>query len=68
MKEILTDHTAQTIATLLQGFEKEWKIDGKVFGATTDNVSNVVNAIVDHLNLTHMPCMGIPFNFLSERH
>ena len=31
-KEILTDHTAQTTATLLQGFEKEWKIDGKVFG------------------------------------
>ena len=26
--EILTDHTAQSIVSLLQAFEKEWKIDG----------------------------------------
>ena len=37
---------------------KEWKINGKVFAATTDNGSNVMNAIVDHLDLIHMPCIG----------
>jgi len=36
----------------------ECKIDDEVFAATTDNGSNVVNAIVDHFDLIHMPCIG----------
>ena len=43
--EIVTDHTAQSIAFLLQAFEEQWKIDGKDFAATTDNGSNVVNVM-----------------------
>ena len=57
-KEMLTDHRAHSIAEQLQTFISEWKIDTKVFGATTDNGSNIVNAIVDHLKLIHMPCIG----------
>ena len=56
-KEILTDHSAQSIAEILRTFIAEWNINFKVFGATTDNGSNVVNAIVD-LQLIHMPCIG----------
>jgi len=36
-------------------FEKEWKIDSKVFGPTIDNGSNVVHVIVDPI---HMPWIG----------
>ena len=45
-KEMLTDHSALSIAEQLQSFIREWKIDTKVFGATTDNGSNIVNVIV----------------------
>ena len=56
-KEILTDYSAQSIAEILQTFIAEWNNNFKVFGATTDNGSNVVNAVVD-LQLIHMPCIG----------
>ena len=56
-KEILTDHSAQSIAEILRTFIAEWNINFKVFWATTDNGSNVVNAVVD-LQLIHMPCIG----------
>ena len=39
---------------------KEWGLDGKVrvYGCTTDNVGNITNAIVDHLHLVHLLCVG----------
>ena len=55
---MLTDHSALSIAEQLRSFIKEWKIDTKVFVAITDNGSNIVHAIVEHLNLVHMPCIG----------
>jgi len=51
-------HVAQSIINLLQAFEKSERLISKVFGATTDNGSNVMNAIVDHHNLIHIPCIG----------
>ena len=38
--------------------KKEWKIDTILFGAITDNGSNIVKAIVGHLNLVQIPCIG----------
>ena len=43
---------------VLQEIFKEWKITGKVYGSTTDNGGNIVNACVDYLQLVHIPCIG----------
>ena len=57
-REISVDHSAVSLAKVLQEIFEEWKIDHKVYGATTDNDKNIVNACVDHLKLVHMPCIG----------
>ena len=45
------------IADILKSLLQEWKIEGKVSGATTDNGQNVVNAITQ-MGVFHLPCMG----------
>ena len=39
----------------------------KVFAATTDNGANIVNSIVDHLKLIHMPCIGHTFQLSIKK-
>ena len=36
---------------------EDWKITGKVFGGTTDNAQNIVNAI-GLLGMDHFPCIA----------
>ena len=66
-KEILTDHSVQSIVEILRTFIAEWNINFKVFGATTDDGSNVINAVVD-LQLIHMPCIGHTLQLSIKKH
>ena len=52
--EIPKDHTADAIQQVLSSMFEEWDISSKVFGATTDNGLNIVNAI-ELLSLEHSP-------------
>ena len=57
-REISVDHNVDFLAKVLQEIFEGWKIDHKVYGATTNNGKNMVNACVDHLKLVHMPYIG----------
>ena len=45
------DHNTDSLAKVLQEIFEEWKIDYKVYGATTNNGKNIVNGCVGHLKL-----------------
>ena len=51
------DHDAQSLQEVLSKMLLDWNIDNKVFGATTDNGRNIVNAI-GLLGLKHFPCVA----------
>ena len=59
-REVDESHNAETLAKVLSAAIKEWELDDKVkvYGCTTDNASNITNAVVDHLHLIHLPCVG----------
>lgn len=38
--------------------EKEWGLQCKAYGCTTDNASNITNAVVNHFQLVYLPCIG----------
>ena len=56
--EVEETHTAKNLAEELQAVLKEWGLESKAFGCTTDNASNITNAIEDHMSLVHLPCIG----------
>ena len=51
-------HTTKNLAKVLQQTIEEWELASKVYGFTTDNGRNMVNAVVDHLKVIHLPCIG----------
>ena len=55
--EVPKEHTADAIQQVLSSMFEEWNISSKVFGATTDNGQNIVNAI-ELLRLEHFPCLA----------
>jgi len=55
--EVPQDHTAESLQHVLQSMFQEWNIADKVFGGTTDNGQNIVNAI-GLLGLQHFPCLA----------
>ena len=66
-KEVAEDHNAESLASVLQNVFEDWKITGKVYGATTDNGGNIVNACINHLKLMHMPCVGHTLQLAVKR-
>ena len=66
-KEVAEDHNAESLASVLQNIFEDWKITGKVYGATTDNGGNIVNACVNHLKLMHMLCIGHTLQLAVKR-
>lgn len=34
---------------------KEWRLESKAYGCTTDNASNITNAIAKHMSLVYLP-------------
>ena len=55
--EISTDHSATSLEEVLSSLLCSWNISDKVCGATTDNASNMVNAI-GLLGIQHFPCVA----------
>ena len=59
-REVYESHNAENLAKDLSATIKEWELDDKVkvYGCMTDNAGNITNAIVHHLHLVHLPCVG----------
>jgi len=55
--EVPKEHTAASLQQVLSSMLNDWGISSKVFGATTDNGQNMVNAI-ELLGLDHFPCLA----------
>jgi len=55
--EVSQHHTAESLQHVLLSMYQEWNIVDKVFGGTTDNGQNIVNAI-GLLGLQHFPCLA----------
>jgi len=55
--EVPQDHTAESLQHVLLSMFQEWNIVDKVFGGTTDNGQNIVNAI-GLLGLQHFSCLA----------
>uniref|UniRef100_A0A1X7SLU2 DUF659 domain-containing protein n=1 Tax=Amphimedon queenslandica TaxID=400682 RepID=A0A1X7SLU2_AMPQE len=57
-QEVTTDHTSISIEAVLSSMLSSWNIRDKVCGATTDNASNMVNAIRILAGIQHFPCVA----------
>ena len=55
--EVPQDHNASSLTEVLDSMLKDWNISEKVCGGTTDNGSNIVNAI-GLLEIEHFPCFA----------
>ena len=66
-REVEERHTAENLAVELQAVLKEWGLECKAYGCTTDNASNITNAIENHMSLVHLPCIGHTLQLSIER-
>ena len=66
-KEVPEAHTAENLIEVLQQAIEEWELDSKVYGFTTDNKMNIVNAVVNHLRVIHLPCIGHTIQLAVEK-
>jgi len=59
-RKVDESHNAENLAKELSATIKEYGLDDKVrvYGCTTNNTGNITNAIVDHLHLVHLSCVG----------
>ena len=59
-KEVSESHTADVIASVLSESFQEWELrePEQVYAFCTDNGKNIVNAIINHLKVLHLPCIG----------
>ncbi len=57
-KEIPEAHTAVNLAEVLKSAFTEWSLSEKVYGFCTDNAQNIVNAVINNLQVLHLPCFG----------
>lgn len=55
-------HTGVHIKARLQEVFEEFKVAEKIAAVTTDNGSNVTNAVLQELGATHMPCVAHTIN------
>ena len=62
-------HNAVNLDKELSAAIEEWGLDGKVkvYGCTTDNAGNITNAVVDHLHLVHLSCVGHTLQLRVEK-
>ena len=66
-REISEAHTGKNLAEVLKQAIDDWKLTGKVYGFSTDNCKNIVNAAVEHLEVFHLPCIGHTFQLAVEK-
>uniref|UniRef100_A0A1X7VYX5 DUF659 domain-containing protein n=1 Tax=Amphimedon queenslandica TaxID=400682 RepID=A0A1X7VYX5_AMPQE len=57
-KEADSAHTAENLVLVLNESLSEWNLDEKVYAFSTDNGQNMVNAVVHHLKVLHIPCIS----------
>ncbi|XP_028296828.1 zinc finger BED domain-containing protein 4-like [Gouania willdenowi] len=62
---VLTDrHTSAHLASELKRVADEWGVSDKVVACVTDNASNIVAALRDHLHWDHIPCFAHVLNLV----
>lgn len=61
-KEIPQQHTGVNIATSLSECFEEWGIQNKIVTIVSDNGANVKNAVTEHLQIRHHPCVAHTLN------
>ena len=66
-KEIPENHTAVNLSEVLQNAIDDWELFTKVYGFGTNNCKKIVNAVVDHLQVVHMPCVGHTLQLSVEK-
>ena len=60
-------HNQCNLAEVLEQAIEEWELASKVYGFTTDNEMNMVNAVVNHLRVIHLPCIGHTIKLVVEK-
>ena len=60
-------HTAENLAEVLLQAIEEWELASKVYGFSTDNEMNMVNAVINHLRVIHLPCIGHTIQLAVEK-
>ncbi|XP_056617644.1 zinc finger BED domain-containing protein 4-like [Triplophysa dalaica] len=62
---VLTErHTAAHLASELARVTNEWGVGDKIVACVTDNASNIVSALKDHLHWDHIPCFAHMLNLI----
>ncbi|XP_056603707.1 E3 SUMO-protein ligase ZBED1-like [Triplophysa dalaica] len=62
---VLTErHTASHLASELARVTNEWGVGDKIVACVTDNASNIVSALKDHLHWDHIPCFAHMLNLI----
>ena len=57
-RKISEAHITENLAEVLKQAIDDWKLTGKVYGFSTDNCKNIANAVVEHLEVFHLPRIG----------
>ena len=66
-REVDERHTGENLGEELKMVNEEWRLQNTTFGCTTDNTANIRNAVVDHLDIVHLPCIGHTLQLGIER-
>lgn len=61
-KEVRESYTGENIAATLSYIFKEWNITNKIVTIVSDSGANIKNAINDHLQKYHHPCVAHTLN------
>jgi len=62
---VLTDrHTSAHLASELRRVTIEWGVSDRIVACVTDNASNIVAALRDHLHWDHIPCFAHVLNLI----
>ena len=65
-EKVADEHTAVNLEKILDNILKEWKIRNRVVGTTTDNGSNIIQAMSE-MGFLNMPCVGYTLNLAVKR-
>ncbi|KAI7789629.1 putative zinc finger BED domain-containing protein 1-like [Triplophysa rosa] len=64
---VLTErHTAAHLESELTSVTNEWGVGDKIVACVTDNASNIVSALKDHLHWDHIPCFAHMLNLIVK--
>lgn len=64
--EVPESHTAINLASRLRQIVDDWQITGKISCIVTDNASNIIKAVLEHLDWRHIPCFAHTLNLVYK--